>query len=328
MTARVVLLTGVVSRTHLLYAASWLREQQRVGRPVREVAVRAPRPFLGELRVTTDECLRVLSEAVAAPVRMERAAEWTTNGGGPSILLCIGAPALRQVFHAVRSGRRVPHVVVVDEGLGSYGDRTTRAAAYRRNGDSPLWSRVRAIAVALGRDRLTHERWATYVRSADRWHVNVAVADEFRRRVAGRPPGPGTAVLLTQPWPALGAMSESAYRSHVEEVARQCDEAGLDLVIRPHPADSVDRYRALRVMTHDLPAELDRGVIEADVVLGAASTALLNLAAFHGTRCVRVRPDELRAMDEQLGADQAAVLDTFLPPPLAPADLVGRDWFG
>lgn len=325
MTGQRVLLAGVVSRTHLLYAASWLREQQSLGRTVSDVLVRAPRPFLGRIRVTAEECIEMLSDAVEAPVRVEdvSSAPPASAGGGPDgrVLLCVGAPALRQLLPALRASRSMPRIVVVDEGIGSYGDRATRAAAYRRNGSSWIWSQVRAGVVSAGHRLLTREHWGTYRRTAGGWQLNEAVAAEFRRRLGGEPSAPGLCVLLTQPWPALGVMTEQAYRAHIDEVDRACRDAGLRLAVRPHPADSATSYLGLTVLPHDVPAELDRLVVEADVVLGAASTALLNIAAFYGTRCLRLDAPELAVLDGQLGADQAALLDTFLPAPRLVRDL-------
>ena len=62
------------------------------------------------------------------------------------------------------------------------------------------------------------------------------------------------------------------------------------------------------------PAELDRQVVGARLVLGGNSTALLNLAAVHRTPAVRVMVPELAPLDAALGSRQRSLLDAFLPP--------------
>ena len=67
--------------------------------------------------------------------------------------------------------------------------------------------------------------------------------------------------------------------------------------MRPHPSESPARYRGFVLMGGSGPAELDREVTEASVVVGSNSTALLNLAAVHGTRAVRVTAPELSPLE-------------------------------
>jgi hypothetical protein len=122
------------------------------------------------------------------------------------------------------------------------------------------------------------------------------------------------AIYLTQPWPDLGVMSESAYLDHLGSVRDECADVGVRLVLRPHPSEDVSRYSGFEVLTSSVPAELAREVVDAAVVIGSNSTALLNLAAVHGTPAVRVTAPELRGLDAALTTRQRALLDTFLPP--------------
>lgn len=323
-----VLVAGVRSRTHLVYAASWLRAQATRGHDTQRVGVLPTGDFLGRPRVSAADSMELLGSATRGAVETD--ADVTSVAaatGAPVTLLCIGAPALRLILPAITASRRIPRVVVVDEGLGSYGDATTRRAAYRRNGGSRVWSRVRAGAVSLGRRVLTGEEWLTYRETPRGWSLNEDIADEFRHRVTGDPPPPRTAVLLTQPWPQLGVLGEPAYLSHLERVRLACADAGLQLTLRLHPADSAERYAGFQVSSSLRPAEMDRAVIDAAVVLGASSTALLNVAAFYGTRCARVRPPEVATLDGQMGHRQRSLLDAYLPAPVSPEQLtsVGRD---
>ena len=88
-------------------------------------------------------------------------------------------------------------------------------------------------------------------------------------------------------------------------------------MLRPHPSESPARYRGFALTAGTGPAELDREVTEASVVVGSNSTALLNLAAVHGTRAVRVTAPELAPLEAALTDRQRTLLDTFLPPPVS-----------
>lgn len=67
-------------------------------------------------------------------------------------------------------------------------------------------------------------------------------------------------------------------------------------------------------MPHSGPAELDPDVAGATVVIGATSSALLNIKALFGTPAIRVVTPELSHLDAQLSARQRSLLDAFLPP--------------
>ncbi|MGL5818702.1 MAG: hypothetical protein ACRCYR_14140, partial [Phycicoccus sp.] len=89
----------------------------------------------------------------------------------------------------------------------------------------------------------------------------------------------------------------------------------------PHPAEDVRRYGSRDLVDGVGPAVLDRAVTTAAVVLGADSTALLNIAAVHGTPAMRVSVPRLDHLVAGLGARQRRLLDAYLPPPRHPDQL-------
>jgi hypothetical protein len=242
---------------------------------------------------------------------------WRTSKGLDRVLLSIGAPGTRAWARLFVRGRgRRPRVVVVDEGIGSFGNLRSRRQAYRRQGGSAARAAVRATVVSVGGWVLTDVHWSLYERTETAWRVREEVATEFRRALSGPVPEADRAIYLTQPWPDLGVMSESAYLDHLGSVRDECADVGVRLVLRPHPSEDVSRYSGFEVLTSSVPAELAREVVDAAVVIGSNSTALLNLAAVHGTPAVRVTAPELRGLDAALTTRQRALLDTFLPPPV------------
>ena len=309
MTQR-VWLSGVSSVTHLVHAASWLRTQSDV-----TLVDLGSRSFLGRRNVTEQDVLAWLPADLARDRGL---------GAGPDerlTYLAIGAPGLKPWarLRAAHPGRRL-RVVVVDEGLGSYGDWRARRDASAREGGGRLWPTVRARAVATGSNLLTDERWALYREQAGGWVVDPRVAAEFRRDlvpVADR----SRAVLLTQPWAKLGILDAEQVGTALREAARQCERAGLDLLVRPHPAELAPGQHGVATDPGRGPAELDPRVVGAAVVLGTASTALLNLRALHGTPALRISLPGVDEVDACLSPRQRSLLDTWLPAPVALAEL-------
>lgn len=308
MTSEVVL-SGVRGRTHLVYAASFLRTLTD------EVCVhylKGP-DFLGA-SVTPDEIRSYLPRQVRIEV-CSSTDELPRRR--PLTYVAVGAPGLRpwSAMRRAQPFRRID-VVVVDEGLGSYGDRRTRYAAYRRQGGRPVRSAVRAAAVAFGARTLTGTRWPLYLKDRD-WGVFEPVAEEFRRALGPVDPtmaDPRRAVFLSQPWVDLGLSSEDRYLEHVAGLAAGQAELGRRLVVRPHPAEPPGRYRDFATMVEVRPAELDPEVVGAGLVIGASSTALLNLAALHGTPVQRVRAPGTEHLEARLSDDQRRLLSRYLPP--------------
>lgn len=320
-----VTLSGVRSTTHLVHAASYLRHL--LGRTSGAVTVDylGSGLFLGRDNVAADDVDRLLPQDNRLRVaRPQGAARWAAGAGERRVYLSVGVPGIKPYLRLVRSApTRPPHVVVIDEGIGSYGDWRTRRDAWRRQGGREPWPTVRSWAVT-GADRLvTNERWALYEETAPGvWRVAEPVAEEFRRQVAGDPGSPGRAVFLTQPWPELGLVPRDRYTEHLQDVARACAAAGLGLWLRPHPAEDREAYSGFDVLAGRGPAELDAAVTSAEVVLGADSTALLNVAAIHGRPAYRVSMPELDRLEANLGQRQRRLLDAFLPPPSRAGQLV------
>lgn len=315
-----VTLSGVRSVTHLLYAASYLRDLARrlpADVPV-EVGVLDTGTHLGRPRVSDADVAAYLPRGDTISVQTEVTPEhWRVARSRERVLLSIGAPGLRALSRMVTSGWAArPRIVVVDEGIGSYGDARTRLAAYRRAGGRGAWPVVRANAVAGAHRLLTDVHWSLYRETADGWVVVPEVAEEFRSRVAGPVPGVRTAVYLTQPWPEVGVLTSEAYAAHLGAVRDACGGAGLGLLLRPHPHEDVSHYRGFDVLGSTAPVELDRAVIGASAVIGSNSTALLNLRALHGSRAVRVTAAEFGPLEAALGARQRSLLDAFLPAPV------------
>lgn len=315
-----VILSGVRSVTHLVYAASWLDRAARQ-RAVR-VTVLDPGSFLGASRVTSRDIERVLAPHPTFLVPQDADVGADLSDG--AVLLCIGAPSLRAVAATLRRSGRLPEVVVVDEGLGSYGDRHTQWRALRREGTRvlPAWGRATARAVLAG--VLTTERWPMYVRARGSWEVAPAVASAFDARVSGEPPRPGTAVYLSQPWPELGIMTEAEYLDHLRETAEAVAAHGLSLAVHPHPTENSTRYADAHPVIRTGPAELDRAVREADLLLGANSSALLNTTALTGRPGMRVTHPAWAVLESGLGDVQRSLLDAFLPSPVTAGELRKR----
>lgn len=302
-----VLITGVRSRTHLVYVASYLRTLPE-DTQVRYVEGGG---FLSAT-VSRDEVINAL------PLKVEFVDSTTGLAPkGPITYVAVGAPGLRPLAALRRADplRRIT-TVVVDEGLGTYGDWRTRRAAYLRQGGSQTRSTVRAAAIATGDRTLTSLRWPLYRKEAD-WAVFEPVAAEFRRALGPVDPSayePGRAILLTQPWVDLGLIDGQDYARHVAALAAQQRAAGRQFVVRPHPAESAGRYVDYATLPVDVPAELDPAVVTADLLIGASSTALLNLAALHQRPVLRVLPPGTEALEAALSVDQRNLLSRYLPP--------------
>lgn len=318
-----VVVAGVRSTTHLVHAASWLRHlAEREPGPV-VVDYRGSGPFLGRDNVDAGDARRLLG--LDGQLAYRAPGDGAGEPGRPGrrrVLLSVGAPGIKPYLRLLRADpAHRPEVVVVDEGLGSYGTWRTRRAAYRRQGGREPWPTVRSVAVSGAGVLLTGTRWALYEQQqAGQWRLSAAVSAEFRRRLTGSPAPAGRAVYLTQPWTALGLLTPAAFRAHLAEVEGACARAGLDLVVRPHPAERREAYDGVVLDPGHGPAELDRAVVSS-AVLGSDSTALLNVAALYGTPAVRVWLPELALLDRGLAPRQRSLLDAFLPAPVPLASL-------
>jgi hypothetical protein len=321
-----VILSGVRSVTHLVYAASWLRHHVEQVDGVVEVVVLDVGSGFGQARVDEPQVRAHLPDHPRLRVQTQVLDEhWRAPREVDLTLLSIGLPGTRAWTRLVLSGRgRRPRVVVVDEGIGSFGSFGSRRDAYRRQGGSPVRTVIRAGVVTAAGRLLTDVHWSLYEQVGGGWEVRDEVAGEFRRRLSGTPPTSLRAVYLTQPWPDIGVMSEASYLEHLRAVRDQCAAAGIGLVLRPHPSEDLDRYTGFDLVASSAPAELAREVVGSRVVIGSNSTALLNLAAVHETPAVRVTAPELTALEDALTPRQRTLLDAFLPAPVPVADLSAR----
>ena len=311
-----VIVTGVRNPSHLVHVAAYLRALLAEQPGTVTVTHVGGGRGVGRLTVTAQQVRSLLPDHPRLRITTVTASEasWQFPREQWAIYLAVGAPGLKPYARmmAANPGRR-PLTVVTDEGLGSYGDRRARVAAWARQGVPQPWRTVRAVAVEAGLRRLTNHRWALYEKADDGWTVTAEVAAEFHRRVPSVTPRPGVAVLLTQPWALLGAIDPLVYRDHVAAVARTTDRAGLELVVRPHPAEDPQDYRGFTVEPGSGPVELDPAVIGADLVVGGPSTGLLNLAALHARPARLVEPPGLRRT-VRLSARQRSLVETFVSP--------------
>lgn len=312
---------GLTSLTHVIYGASWLRQLRARTTGGLTVAVAKTHSFLGSGRLTLDDVAAELAgidglRVVPAP------ADLRIPRGYEATYLSVGAPGIHDWLgmHRANPLTRIP-VVVTDEGLSSYGTWRTRRDAWRREGGAEPRTTVRALAFTGARAALTSTSWLLHRRSPDGWMLRTPIAQEFRRRAErGRPSE--LAIFCSQPWVELGLVTASQYTSFVLTVARQAEEAGLRFAVRPHPVEDASRYAPyLRVLDGGTPAEFDPSCVDAAVVLGASSTALINLAAVHGVPAVRVHHPAVAQLDHGLSRDQESLIDTYLGVPVSPTAL-------
>lgn len=343
-----VFVSGVSSRTHLVHVGSYV--QHLLGRtrgPVTLVDL-GLRRFLGRSNVAPADLARLLPSDPRLTVLEGGSGRWAAQRHERLVYVAVGAPGLKP-YARLRSRHplRALHVTVVDEGLGSYGSWLTRRDAWRREGGREPWPTVRALAQAAGRRALTDERWALYAYREGRWTLDERVAAPFRAAGPGRGvarpsmravPAPGgdpggdpggEAVWLSQPWVDLGVISADAYAAHLRRVCAAVAALGLRLVVRPHPGEGAVYTDCPGTARGDVgrdlgPAELDPEVAGAALVLGTTSTALLNVAALHGTPAARVALPELAGLDARLSRAQAGLLDTHLPAAVPLAQLGSR----
>lgn len=309
-----VFLSGVQSVTHLLYASSYLHHLiEDTGASVTLVDLGVGQ-FLGQANVTAQDLRGVLGDDPRLTVVDRGGAARRSEPGERCIYMGVGAPGIKPYLRLRSSNpsRRL-HVVVIDEGIGTYGNWRTRRDALRRQGGREPWPAIRALAIGAARGLLTDERWALFRPVGTGWSVDDRVAETFRARVTLPTHPAPVGVFLSQPWVDLKVITEVAYLAHVRQVAEACRSAGLGFLLRPHPAEPARRYAEFETTGRRGPAELDPEVAGASVVMGATSSALLNVSALYGTPAIRVVTPDLAHLDPQLSPDQRSLLDAFLP---------------
>lgn len=312
-----VVLTGVQSLTHVVYASSYLRHQLEADLSLDGVRLIIVPTAEGQARFSEGDLRPLLpSDQRLTVVVVDREASWWCGLEAHVVLLSIGAPGTRALATLLRVRRgRKPVIVVVDEGIGSYGNWRSRRAAYlRRPGGNEPRATLRALAVAGANAVLPDVRWSLYQRQGRSWRVCEAVANEFRLHLDDQAVDVPTAIYLTQPWVELGVMTQADHERHVVDLRAACEKAGLRFGIRPHPLDDPSRYVDQWVLSERSAAEFDRRIATAALVIGANSTALLNIRAIHGTRVLRVFAPGASVLDRTLSRRQLSLLDAILPP--------------
>jgi hypothetical protein len=313
-----VFVSGVASVSHLAHVGAYVRALVEDGEAPVTVVLFDFVAFLGSVRVTEADARALLPQAPGLEVVLASGPEaWHGQPGERLVYVAVGAPGIKPWARLRLRNRRPLHVVVVDEGLGSYGDWRSRWYALRHERSDqrsrPAQGLRRAFAVTLAQRALMDERRPLYRRSADGWVIDAAAAAEMRR--AGGEPvrDPGTALLLSQPWVELGHISADRYLEVLGELQHACAAAGLTLRVRPHPVEDRSRYAHLPLDAGYGPAELDPRVGGAGVLLGFNSTALINCATLHRTPALRLVLPELAGVEASMTADQKSLLQQFVP---------------
>lgn len=304
-----VTVSGARNRTHLLHVASWVRRAASGGASVAVVDHDADRAGRA---IGPDD----LASVVGSIPGVYTARAHVDSDDAEPVYVAVGAPGIKPWLRLQRraGAHRRLRVVVVDEGLGTYGSWWTRRAAMRREGVSSPVAEVRATAVSLAAVALMTERWALYRQDGGSWSLNEEVADEFRSRATAARRS-DLVLYLSQPWVELGVLSASVYSDHLIEIGEAVSAAGLRFAVRPHGAERSAGYGPPELLSSSLPAEIDPDVVAAAHVLGDTSTALLNVRALHGVPAARIaRPAD--DVGRALGRRQRSLLDHILGAPV------------
>ncbi|MFV0430441.1 MAG: hypothetical protein ACK5KO_13560 [Arachnia sp.] len=310
--------SGVSNRTHLIYGAAWLRRELAATSGQVSLVLMPPRSFLSSSPPTLEQAAGYLPASPRLRVTTIDTAGDEIGPGETAHLLGVGGvgprPWLR--LHRANPGRRL-RVAMTDEGLSTYGTWLTRRAAYVREATPGPVATARAAVGAAATAALASSRFLLHRHRHGRWQLNAHIAAEFRRHQARQLPTT-TAVLLSQPWPELGVVDEARYLGHIDRLATSAAQAGWQLRVHPHPAEPSRRYAELALAGDDL-AEANAECVNAGLVIGTSSTAMLNLASIHSIPAMRLELPELRSLDQRLGRRQRSLLDHYLGPAMPPA---------
>lgn len=312
---------GVANKSHLYYGFSWLRELLSRESERVELHMMGARSFFTAEEITCDEIATILDDpgftvtqwdGSPAP-RSDRI--WMLSTGAVGI-----KPWLR--LREVHRLRRIP-VIVSDEGLGSYGNWKARWQAMARQGVGEPHRTLRTFAVAVATATLTTRRWPLHLHTSSGWVLNKPAAAEFRRHAPTISPYP-RAVFLSQPWVEMGFLSEDRYLQHIDCIAQNVLAHDLDFAVLPHPGEDQTRYRHWQVHAPTSLAEFNPVALSARVLLGASSTAMVNLASLYGISAMRVGTPELLQLDEKLTKHQASLLNQYVAPSVNEEDFGRR----
>lgn len=308
-----VTVSGLRTGVHGVYVTSWLRHALAAG---------ACEISIVKLN-STEHAGAEFDERVAVEFPDVRVGKEHPEGRGRHAFVSIGSPAIAAWtrFRVSRSAWPL-HTVVVDEGIGSYGNVTTRRSALRREGTREPMATVRASARYAAQRVLADERWCLYRFVHGGWQLDDRLAAEFRRV---RPSGAlsDCVVFLTQPWVDRGLITESAYLQYLRQIAEEVIRAGVEFRIRPHPTERTSRYSGFHLLRSELPAELDPDVLSARLLLGETSTALLNLAAVHDVPAARVVGPLASLRSIELSRTQESLFGQFVPVVVGVSEIQG-----
>ncbi|TJZ77292.1 hypothetical protein [Chitiniphilus eburneus] len=320
MSAVRIFLSGVASASHLLYVGAYVEARLQAGDRIVIVCLGFSR-FLGRQHVDLDEVRRGLPTHPALRI-VGPEAGWGGLRGETLVYLAVGAPGIKPWLRLKRANPWRPlRCVVVDEGLGSYGDWRARLAAIRREGGKGWRAALRAWVVATAQRILADQRWALYQPHGTGWQVEPRIAAWFRARQTGVADDARRLYFISQPWVELGQVEVAQYRTLLDELRHMASVAGLALLVRPHPAEDRAKYGDLPLDVTDGPIELSRLAAGAVAVVGFNSTALVNLAAIHGRPVFRIELPALAVVEAGLAPRQRSLLDAFLPLPRPAGEL-------
>lgn len=308
--------SGVRSRTHVVYLTSYLRTRAAAGEI--ELFDLDDSPLLSGANPSPE--WTAFTESCACSVRGS-----TALVGGPDVYVAVGRPGIKPILRMAARRRLPGKVVVTDEGIGSYGTSVARLGALVREGKS----QPRAFATVLGgmfaSTIVRSERWSTYLPRHGGWEVNQRVRDEFvRERTVSWAPsdgGPWVGCLL-QPWPELGVGTEADQLRGLAQLQRHCERNGTRLLVIPHPSEPSSRYTGkFEVLPSDRPAELEAGLDRLSLLIGETSTSLLHHRALFNLPAMRLDHTVGGLPVPPLHGSQRSLMRHFLGAPVCSAHI-------
>lgn len=314
MAHRKITISGIRGASHLIYLSAWLRTV--LDDPDAEATVRIVEHSARPLPMPLDPLFEISD-------RLQRV-DAHPSSPAPHDYVSIGTPGIKPwVRLRIEHRRDRLRAVAIDEGLGSYATWRQRRRAIVREGGSEPWATVRSLAADVSGRFLADERWRLHRRTNAGWELNERIAAEFRCAAPPRSPSDDV-VYLTQPWVGLGAVEVSDYLSYLHEAARHVEHLGLRFRVRPHPAERLELYDGFNLAPGRGPAEFDADVINARTLVGESTTALLNMAAIHGSQAIQLRGPLPQFTSEWLSDDQRALFAHYLGGPISLERLSGR----
>lgn len=303
--------SGVRSRTHVVYLTSYLRTRAAVGEM--ELFDLDDSPLLSGPDPSAE--WKAFAESCACSVRGSSALV-----GGPDVYVAVGRPGIKPILRMAARRRLPGNVVVTDEGIGSYGTSAARLGALVREGKSQPRAFATVVGGMFAGAMVRSERWSTYLPRPGGWDVNQLVRDEFvRERTVSWTPGDGGPWVgcLLQPWPELGVGTEADQLRGLARLRRHCERNGTRLLVIPHPSEPASRYTGqFEVLPPDRPAELEAGLDRLSLLIGETSTSLLHHRALFGLPAMRLDRTVGGLPVPPLHGSQRSLMQHFLGTPV------------